>query len=62
MCRERTRDGRHDLGGKDVKTPLAAPLHADLEDLPPILIQAGTAEILLDDATRIAERPAQGWR
>ncbi|HEY6980341.1 alpha/beta hydrolase [Reyranella sp.] len=44
------------LGGKDAKTPLAAPLHADLKGLPPILVQAGTAEILLDDATRIGER------
>jgi acetyl esterase/lipase len=44
------------LDGKDAKTPLAAPLHADLEGLPPILVQVGTAEILLDDATRIAEK------
>ena len=44
------------LGGKDAKTPLAAPLHADLKGLPPILVQVGTAETLLDDATRIAER------
>lgn len=44
------------LAGKDAKTPLAAPLHADLEGLPPILVQVGTAETLLDDATRIAEK------
>jgi monoterpene epsilon-lactone hydrolase len=44
------------LGGKDARTPLAAPLHADLKGLPPILVQVGTAETLLDDATRIAER------
>ena len=44
------------LNGKDAKTPLAAPLHADLKGLPPILIQGGTAETLLDDATRIAEK------
>ena len=44
------------LNGKDAKTPLAAPLHADLKGLPPILVQVGTAETLLDDATRIAER------
>jgi len=42
------------LNGKDAKTPLAAPLHADLKGLPPILVQVGTAETLLDDATRIA--------
>jgi len=44
------------LAGKDARTPLAAPLHADLKDLPPVLVQVGTAETLLDDATRIAER------
>lgn len=44
------------LAGQDPRTPLAAPLHADLEGLPPVLVQAGTAETLLDDATRIAEK------
>lgn len=44
------------LNGKDAKTPLAAPLHADLKGLPPILVQVGTAETLLDDSTRIAEK------
>ena len=44
------------LNGKDAKTPLAAPLHGDLKGLPPILVQAGTAETLLDDATRLAEK------
>jgi acetyl esterase/lipase len=44
------------LNGKGAKTPLAAPLHADLKGLPPILVQVGTAETLLDDATRIAEK------
>ena len=44
------------LAGKDAKTPLAAPLHADLKGLPPILVQVGTAETLLDDSTRLAEK------
>jgi acetyl esterase/lipase len=44
------------LAGQDARTPLASPLYADLRDLPPLLIQVGTAETLLDDATRIAER------
>ena len=44
------------LAGKDTKSPLAAPLHADLKGLPPVLVQVGTAETLLDDATRIAEK------
>jgi acetyl esterase/lipase len=44
------------LAGANPRTPLAAPLYADLRDLPPLLIQVGTAEILLDDATRLAEK------
>jgi monoterpene epsilon-lactone hydrolase len=44
------------LGGLDPRTPLAAPLYAELSGLPPLLIQAGGAEMLLDDATRLAER------
>ena len=44
------------LGGKDPRTPLAAPLYADLSGLPPLLIQVGTAETLLDDSSRLAER------
>ncbi len=44
------------LGNTDPTTPLASPLFADLEGLPPLLIQVGTAEILLDDATRLAAR------
>ena len=44
------------LNGADPRTPLAAPLYADLSGLPPLLIHVGTAETLLDDATRLAER------
>jgi len=44
------------VGGKDPRTPLASPLFAKLEGLPPLLIQVGTAETLLDDSTRFAER------
>ena len=44
------------LGGADPRTPLAAPLYADLKGLPPLLIHVGTAETLLDDSTRLAER------
>jgi acetyl esterase/lipase len=47
------------LGELDPRTPLAAPLYADLSGLPPLLIQVGTAETLLDDATRIAGRARQ---
>jgi acetyl esterase/lipase len=44
------------LGGADVRTPLAAPLYADLHGLPPLLIHVGTAETLFDDATRLAAK------
>ena len=44
------------LGDAHPRTPLAAPLSADLAGLPLLLIQVGTAETLLDDATRLAER------
>ena len=44
------------LAGADPKTPLAAPLHADLAGLPPLLVQVGGAEGLLDDARQLAER------
>jgi acetyl esterase/lipase len=48
--------GKLYLGTHDPRTPLAAPLYADLSGLPPLYIQVGTAETLLDDSTRIAER------
>ncbi len=44
------------LAGADPRTPLAAPLYADLKGLPPLLIQAGAAETLLDDSTRLAAK------
>jgi acetyl esterase/lipase len=37
-------------------TPLASPVYADLSNLPPLLIQVGTDEILLSDSTRLAEK------
>ena len=46
--------GKTYLGGSDPRAPLAAPLYADLRGLPPILIQVGDAEVLLDDSTRLA--------
>ena len=44
------------LAGADPRQPTASPLHADLRGLPPVAIQVGTAETLLDDSLRIAER------
>ncbi|MGF1597751.1 MAG: alpha/beta hydrolase [Acidimicrobiales bacterium] len=47
----------HFLGdGGDAHDPLAAPLHADLSGLPPMLIHVGDAEVLLDDAVRLTAR------
>jgi len=37
---------------------LLTPLQADLSGLPPLLIQVGSAELLLDDSTRLATRAA----
>jgi monoterpene epsilon-lactone hydrolase len=41
-------------GGADATDATISPLFADLAGLPPLLIQAGSHEILLDDATRLA--------
>lgn len=43
------------LGDRDPKTPLASPIFADLRGLPPMLIQTGGAEMLLDQDIRFAE-------
>ncbi|MGH7153083.1 MAG: alpha/beta hydrolase fold domain-containing protein, partial [Acetobacteraceae bacterium] len=42
------------LGDADPRSPLAAPIHADLTGLAPLLIQVGSAETLLDDALLLA--------
>lgn len=40
----------------DPKSPLISPLYADFTGLPPLLIHAGTDEVLLSDSTRLAEQ------
>jgi epsilon-lactone hydrolase len=40
--------------GMDRKDPRVSPLYANLRNFPPMLIQVGSAETLLDDATRFA--------
>jgi acetyl esterase/lipase len=40
--------------GMDRKDPRVSPLYADLKGFPPVLIQVGSAETLLDDAIRFA--------
>jgi acetyl esterase/lipase len=46
------------LAGASPRTPLAAPLHADLRGIAPLLIHVGSAETLLDDSTRLAAATA----
>ena len=41
------------LNGADPKSPTATQLNASFDGLPPLLIQAGSIETLLDDATRL---------
>lgn len=48
--------GEQFLGGADPTNPLASPLHGDLAGLPPLLIQVGDHETLLDDSTRFAAK------
>jgi monoterpene epsilon-lactone hydrolase len=51
------RTGEMYLDGQDPNQPLLAPaVLADLTGFPPILLQVGTNELLLDDAVRLAER------
>lgn len=44
------------LNGHDPRDPYASPLYADLAGLPPLYIQAGDWDILVDDARRLADR------
>lgn len=46
------------LGTAPATCPDASPLLADLRGLPPLLVQVGSSEILLDDAVRFAARAA----
>ncbi|WP_326783499.1 alpha/beta hydrolase [Streptomyces sp. NBC_00151] len=44
------------VGADDRAHPLASPVFADLTGLPPLLVQVGANEVLLDDAVRLAGR------
>jgi acetyl esterase/lipase len=46
------------VGGADAADPHISPIFGDLSGLPPLLIQAGSHEILLSDALRLAGRAA----
>jgi len=44
--------------GTALRDPLVSPVFADFTGIPPLLIQAGSHEVLLDDATTLAARAA----
>jgi epsilon-lactone hydrolase len=48
----------HYTSGHDAALGLISPIFADLSGLPPLIIQAGTHEVLLDDAIRLARQAA----
>jgi acetyl esterase/lipase len=48
-------EARHYLGDTSATNPFASPVYADLTGLPPLLIQVGDGEVLLDDSRRIFE-------
>ncbi len=43
------------VGSHDLQDPLLTPLYADLHGLPPMLIQVGEDELLLDDSVRFSD-------
>jgi acetyl esterase/lipase len=43
-------------GEESLQNPLVSPIHADFHGFPPLLIQVGGDEILLDDSLRLAEK------
>jgi acetyl esterase/lipase len=49
--------GRDYLGAAgSARDPLVSPIHAELHDLPPLLLQTGQLDTLRDDAVRLAAR------
>ena len=44
------------LAGRDPEDPACSPLYAHHEGLPPVLIQTGSDEIIVDDSIRFADR------
>ena len=51
--------GRAYIGGREPSDPLASPVRAALDGLPPLLVQVGSREVVLDDARLIASRAQQ---
>ncbi|MDJ0941806.1 MAG: alpha/beta hydrolase [Woeseiaceae bacterium] len=46
---------RYYCGEDEVTNPLVSPVYADMSGMPPVYIQVGNDEILLSDATRLAD-------
>jgi len=46
------------LNGADPRHPYAAPIYGDLRGLPPLMIQVGSIETLLDDSLQLARKCA----
>jgi acetyl esterase/lipase len=44
------------LAGAEAKSPTASPIHANLNGLPPLLIQVGEREVLYSDAEALATK------
>lgn len=47
---------RQFLAGHNARDPFASPLYGDLTGLPPLYIQAGDWDVLVDDSRRLADR------
>jgi monoterpene epsilon-lactone hydrolase len=45
--------------GGDARSPLVSPIHADLRELPPLLLQTGQVDTVRDDSVRLAARAAR---
>ena len=50
---------RHYLKKSNPTDPYASPVYASFHDFPPIMVHAGSAEILRDDASRLGDRAAE---
>jgi monoterpene epsilon-lactone hydrolase len=50
---------RHYLKKQSPADPYASPIYAGFRDFPPVMVHAGSAEILKDDASRIGDRAAE---
>ena len=48
--------GKAYAGTHNLKEPLISPVYGDYKNFPPMLIQAGTKEVLLSDAVRVAKK------